>query len=898
MKTKNFYQYALIFFAGLVVIGIGLFVYQELFPEYKKYQNVYVELEKFRSTYTGEAPAPFQKGIKQILINNPSGGPETIDRCTSCHVAIDLPHFSPTSPDYIWNRVDDSFKTMQVDGKPVNLEKVLQMHPLMPGETRPFQFHPLDQYGCSSCHSGNGRSLVAERAHGPVYDGSYKPFYSSHKPQFTEVDPDHDPTFSRMYNDKPSHDLIFQTTPILAGPLIAANCVQCHQPTKSQVVDQMTPTYVQGKELFVSQGCYSCHRISGYSRASVGPELTQEGNSYPWYVKESIVWPQADLPSSSMPNFRLDHEEIAALMTFLMAQKGNNKAVSEMDYTIHLSEWEKGAKLPWEEPVNPIAIRDTREGQMIFASEGCASCHKLRGFTTNAVNTDRPWFREEFPEQLSGSQLVQKMVDLSEEIDARIHIDSKRQGMIEEIDAHHPGLIESFYTPFKYAARVLDHENQERLHRALLAFIEEYGLGRDIAPHLHWSGLYRDDAWLLGHFRNPNAYTARSIMPALPFDDSKFYMLSHLLHQFGQKNQEALQEVCQEQGFNPALAYEQLCSSCHGGQRQGNGVIAEWIYPIPKNLRDPTFLTHLTKEKAVESVLHGVPGTPMPPWGKGVLTTSQAEQLVDWLYQGIPYDPRKVASDAKWRYMPEDIVAEMKKEKSFLLPKPNDELSYFIEKSPGALFIREAFYTSDNLEAGQQLFGLNCASCHGNDGTGTGPRATSMVEAKPRMLTNLPWIQTRDDLRLLRSIKYGVPGTAMTPWGDQTTAAQRMQLVLYIRNLTRSGCWRTKLEEILYNRFDVAIQKVYANYREGEDYQTQIAAIKSKKELYAAFGEQAISSGFSDEVIQTLLMLIEGKGSSKAFSDLLDKKVEEARDEAEKKLYTNFKAKWEDKYVQ
>ena len=41
-----------------------------------------------------------------------------------------------------------------------------------------------------------------------------------------------------------------------------------------------------------------------------------------------------------------------------------------------------------------------------------------------------------------------------------------------------------------------------------------------------------------------------------------------------------------------------------------------------------------------------------------------------------------------------------------------------------------------------------------------------MQDAKPRMLTNLDWENSRDDLRLLRSIKYGVPGTAMVPWGD------------------------------------------------------------------------------------------------------------------------------------
>ena len=68
---------------------------------------------------------------------------------------------------------------------------------------------------------------------------------------------------------------------------------------------------------------------------------------------------------------------------------------------------------------------------------------------------------------------------------------------------------------------------------------------------------------------------------------------------------------------------------------------------------------------------------------------------------------------------------------------------------------------------------------------GTGIRAGVMEQAKPRILTNLDWLQIRDDLRLLRSIKYGVSGTAMTPWGDLTSAQQRLQLVIFIRSLSQ-----------------------------------------------------------------------------------------------------------------
>lgn len=757
MKRNDFYQFALLFCALLVIASIGYFVYQELFPEYKKYQKGYKKLEIFRSSYTGEKPAPFSLGIKQILLSDAKNGPETIDRCISCHVAVDLPHFSKESPDYIWNKnVPENLRDYQ---------RALQMHPLFKGESRPFEFHPLSEYGCTSCHGGNGRSLVASRAHGPLYDGEYEPAYHTHKPEFLESDPANDPSFAQMYNAKPGHELVFQTTPLLAGPLMGAKCAQCHV-GKEAKVDKLCLSYERGKELFRSQACYACHRISGYSRASIGPELTYAGFNYPWYIKESIVWPQADLPSSTMPNFRLDHEEVADLMAFLMAQRGENTPICEADYMIPLRKWEEGAKMPWEK-----ALVGNENGIGIFTSEGCAACHKLKTSTYS-----NKWFSSHFPEQLSGSEIVKLVNAQGEAIDQQLN-----SLPLDE------GIDHAFYSNFKFAERAMNATYQDepeklatyktRLEKVFRAYVATYGIGREIAPPLNWSGVYRDDAWLMGHFLNPMAYTPRSLMPVFPFDSSKFKKLSDMLHVYGAQNRDSLQEVWKLNGFNPPLAYSLLCSSCHGVYRQGNGPIAEWIYPIPKNLKNPIFLHNLTKERAIDSILHGVQGTPMPPWGEGekpVLTTAQATQLVDWLYQGLPegredYD--------KWSYSAADFAEEMRRDEDYFAVVPNStggldhELYYF----------REKYYTPENLKKGEELFLVNCATCHGADGGGNGLRATAMIEAKPRMLNNLPWLKSRDDLRLLRSIKYGVPGTAMTPWGDMTTAEQRMQLVLFIR---------------------------------------------------------------------------------------------------------------------
>ncbi len=85
----------------------------------------------------------------------------------------------------------------------------------------------------------------------------------------------------------------------------------------------------QGEQLYISQACYACHRNAGFARGGIGPELTTEAFKYPWFIKQSIVWPQADLPSSTMPNYRLDHQELEALTCYMLGQKGRPNAVSQ-----------------------------------------------------------------------------------------------------------------------------------------------------------------------------------------------------------------------------------------------------------------------------------------------------------------------------------------------------------------------------------------------------------------------------------------------------------------------------------------------------------------------------------------------------------------------------------------
>lgn len=758
---SEIYQWALILALALIVILSSIFLYDELFPQYKIFQNAFVELEKFRSSYTGEPPSPFKEEVKQIVFFREDKGPETIDRCISCHVALSIPDYSATkiaydvngkvmvdgegypikvpNENYVWKKLDEkiksltdegkqseaeklkSLKSVEIEGRTIEMSKALSMHPLMGRETRPFEYHPMEQYGCTSCHNGNGRGLVIDKAHGPVYDGEYEAAHTGFEPHFTESDPKNDPSFSRIFNHKPGHDLLFQTTPLFVGNLIEAKCVQCHQPTntlfqsvshrvsslsdqkkqqiqsiqsgiesdvkalssllsmkdgvnqagydqylknlktksedlslpsaerseyESQVnflkgfaqnqadlqkqidqkittlagskeaapaikgksseeiqkfyeehpqynnasiyqkmaelkvhqeilknfedagesfegsikdqkslgnmltdIDALTKTYHYGESLFISQACYACHRISGLTRGGVGPELTQEGLSYPWFIKESLVWPQADLKTSTMPNMSLDHDELEALVTFLLAQRGKSNATSNYQYEVWVKNWESGRKMPWEKPLSPEKIHDLRNSMTIFATEGCASCHRLHGFESNVgfniesdgkkpdfdtLYKEKEWFESLFPETISGSQIVKVIEKHAEEIDKRIVDNVRKDSILEEIDESHPQAIESLYSNFKYASRAKNYEYTQqnnltkldewkaRVRRVLMMYVQEYGLGRLIGPRINWSGVFRTDKWLMDHFFNHFSARQRKVEPFHDFIDLMF----------------------------------------------------------------------------------------------------------------------------------------------------------------------------------------------------------------------------------------------------------------------------------------------------------------------------------------------------------------------------------------
>ena len=83
---------------------------------------------------------------------------------------------------------------------------------------------------------------------------------------------------------------------------------------------------------------------------------------------------------------------------------------------------------------------------------------------------------------------------------------------------------------------------------------------------------------------------------------------------------------------------------------------------------------------------------------------------------------------------------------------------------------------------GKVLYNQLCAFCHGADGRADTP-VGRILEPRPRRFADPVEMARLTDDQMHKSIKEGVPGTAMAPWGERLTEPQIGDLIDYIHTL-------------------------------------------------------------------------------------------------------------------
>jgi mono/diheme cytochrome c family protein len=306
--------------------------------------------------------------IKQIMLEKM----DRFDRCITCHVGMD-PAVNPS------------------------LRTPYEEHPYLAKVNEIHRNHPVEKFGCTVCHGGQGLATTVKAAHGEV-----------------------------KHWEKP----------LLRGDYIQASCAKCHGNIHDASAMPYASAWRRGEELFKEKGCIGCHQVKGeggpisvdLAEETADKPLSRIDFSYTGLPKEDRTlanWiklhftkdPQELVPGdpeahyndepiapSGMPFYNLSEEDADALTTYVLAM---SRESVPSDYYV-----------PGPAPEQPSFASAIEHGRYVYQKYGCAACHGpdakggIRNFnyendvTPDLTKTVATFSREELKDRISHGMLV------------------------------------------------------------------------------------------------------------------------------------------------------------------------------------------------------------------------------------------------------------------------------------------------------------------------------------------------------------------------------------------------------------------------------------------------------------------------------------------------------------
>jgi len=244
-------------------------------PTWRHYQEQFEDI--VREHHGAAVPDEELRGIQQIWVE-PLG---VVDRCTTCHQGV-------------------QWSDLAADEHPWRPHP----HPEL------LRSHPVEEYGCTSCHGGQGYALDEDGAHGPSQHWE-EPLLGRGLAAAYDAD------------DPP--------------PLYEIRCNVCHRYERET---PGMPVINRAKALVRDKGCVICHAIDG-SGGRFGPDLTAAGDKKPglydfsvyageplsvlnWHIAH-FVTPAEVVPTSIMPDIDLEAADALALSMLMMSWRDDGR---------------------------------------------------------------------------------------------------------------------------------------------------------------------------------------------------------------------------------------------------------------------------------------------------------------------------------------------------------------------------------------------------------------------------------------------------------------------------------------------------------------------------------------------------------------------------------------------
>jgi mono/diheme cytochrome c family protein len=267
---------------------------------------------------------------------------QRVDRCTTCHLGIDNPDFKNAAQPY-------------------------RSHPHLELFMDKDSPHPIEEFGCTTCHGGRGRATdFVSAAHTPR---------DEHQAE----------EWKKKYG---WYELHHWDQPMFSTPTTEAGCFKCHE---NQTVIKGAEKLNLGLNLIEKAGCYNCHVIKKYEdwpKSGPGLEFLASKSTKEW-AYHWIDNPKAIRPNTWMPSY------------FHQANNSDPESTKRGQQEIHaIVEYLFAHSKPYK--IEPVVFEgDAKNGKELVSSLGCLACHQVEHKKSDK-SRDRAALLREFGPNLIG----------------------------------------------------------------------------------------------------------------------------------------------------------------------------------------------------------------------------------------------------------------------------------------------------------------------------------------------------------------------------------------------------------------------------------------------------------------------------------------------------------------